>query len=102
MTMVFGEGGPGEAAYELADIERHRRVPAGAFDPVVLDLERDAVLVDRDQAAVRDGDAVGVARQIGEHGLRARERALGVDEPALFAERGEERRERLRIDKMGV
>jgi hypothetical protein len=47
------------------------------------------VLVDRDQTAVRDGDAVRVARQIGEHGLRARERALGVDEPALLPERGE-------------
>jgi hypothetical protein len=30
------------------------------------------------QAAVRDGDAVCVARQIGEHGLRTCERALGV------------------------
>ena len=91
-----------EAANELADIERHRRVSAGAFDPVILDLERDAPLVDCDQAAVRDGDAVGVARQIGEHGLRARERALGVDEPALLAERGQERRERLGIGQMRV
>ena len=48
-------------ADELADVERHRRIPAGTLDPVVLDLERDAVLVDRDQTAVRDGDAVGVA-----------------------------------------
>ena len=32
--------------------------------PNTLDLERDAALVDRDQAAVRDGDAVRVARQI--------------------------------------
>jgi hypothetical protein len=53
-----------KAADELADVERHRRVPAGAFDPVVLDLERDAALFDRDQTAVRDGDAVGIARQI--------------------------------------
>ncbi len=87
-------------ADELADVERHRRVAAGALGPVVLDLERDAVFVDRDQAAVRDGDAVGVARQIGEHGLRARERALGVDEPALLPERSEERRERLGIGQM--
>src|SRR5712671_6697345 len=36
-------------ADELANVERHRRIAAGAFDPVVLDLERDAVLVDRDQ-----------------------------------------------------
>ena len=89
-------------ADELGDVERHRRISAGAIDPVVLDLERDAVLVECDQAAVRDGDAVRVARQIGEHGLRARERALGVDEPALLAERGEQRRERLGIGQMGV
>ena len=89
-------------ADELADVERHRRVPAGAIDPVSFDLERDAVLVDRDQTAVRDGDAVGISRQIGEHGLRARERALGLDEPALVAERGQERRERLGIGQMGV
>ena len=99
---AFGQHVDEEPADEFADVERHRRVPAGAFDPVVLDLERDAALVDCDQTAVRDGDAVGVARQIGEHGLRARERALGVDEPALLAERGEERRERLGIGQMRV
>jgi len=60
-----------EPADKLADVEGHRGVPAGAFDPVVFDLERDGVLVDCNQAAVRDGDAVGVTRQIGEHGLRA-------------------------------
>ena len=43
-----------EPADELADVERHRRVPAGTLDPVVFDFERDAVLVDRDQTAVRD------------------------------------------------
>src|SRR5216684_4970985 len=91
-----------KAADELADVERHRRAAARAFGPIVLDLERDAPLVDCDQTAVRDGDAVGVARQIGEHGLWTRERALGVDEPALLAERGEERRERLGIGQMRV
>ena len=40
-------------ANELADVERHRRVPAGALDPVVLDFERGAALVDRDQSAHR-------------------------------------------------
>src|SRR5216684_2101797 len=41
-----------EPTDELAGVERHRRISAGAFDPVVLDLERDVVLVDRDQTAV--------------------------------------------------
>jgi hypothetical protein len=43
---------------------------------------------------------VRIARQIGEHGLRARERALGADEPAHLAERDEERREHLGIDQI--
>src|SRR5713226_3753465 len=53
-----------KAADELADVERHRRIPAGALDPVVLNLERDTVLVDRDETSVGDCDAVGIARQI--------------------------------------
>ena len=56
-------------------------VAAGSLDPIVLDLECDASLVERDQAAVRDGDAVGIARQIGEHRLGPGEGRLGVDEP---------------------
>src|SRR5271168_1580334 len=43
-----------EPADELAGVERHRRISAGAFDPVVLGLERNAPLVDCNQAAVRD------------------------------------------------
>jgi hypothetical protein len=91
---TLGEDVAEEAADELADVERHGRVAAGSVDPIVLDLECDASLVERDQAAVRDGDTVGVARQIGEHGLGAGEGALGIDEPAGLSERGEERSER--------
>jgi hypothetical protein len=42
---AFGQHMDEKAADELADVERHGRVPAGAFDPVILDLERDAALV---------------------------------------------------------
>jgi hypothetical protein len=41
-----------EAADELANVERHGRVAAGSPDPIVLDLEGDALLVERDQTAV--------------------------------------------------
>ena len=41
----------------------------------------DTLLVEGDQAAVGDGNAVGVARQIGEHGLGPAERPLCVDDP---------------------
>ena len=56
---------------------------------VVLVAEGDAGLVERDQPPVRDGDAVGVAREIGEHGLGAGERRLGIDHEPLLADCGE-------------
>jgi hypothetical protein len=67
---------------------------------VVLDLERHARGVGFDEAAVRDGDAVGVAGQIGEHGLGTRERAFGVEVPALPPERSQESAECLRVGQM--
>jgi len=56
--------------------ERHPLVSRAAVGAVVLVPESDAVLVERDQPAVGDGDAVGVARQIGEHHLGSAERGL--------------------------
>ena len=56
-----------EAADELGGIERHHLVSLGAFDAVILPLEGDAVVIERDQAAVRDGDTMGVAGQVAQH-----------------------------------
>jgi len=42
------------------------RVPSRPFEPVILDLERDIVGVGGDQAGIRDGDAAGVTREVGE------------------------------------
>ena len=67
---------------ELGWTERHGRVSSRSFDPVVLDFERDVVGIGRDQAGIRDSNAVSVAGEIGEHGFRARKWALQVDEPA--------------------
>ena len=55
--------------------------PSRRPGPVVLPAERDAALVEGDEAAVGDGDAVGVARQVGEHRLGSGEGPLGVDDP---------------------
>jgi len=52
-----------KAADELVGCERHRFVSIAAFDPIVLPPEGDAMLVVCDQAAVGDGDAVGVAHR---------------------------------------
>jgi|SRR5262245_8333030 len=51
------EEGPGS---DSLTGERHGRVAARPFDPVVLDLERDAIGIGCDQAAVGNGDATGV------------------------------------------
>jgi hypothetical protein len=45
---------------------------------------------------------MGIARQIGQHGLRSAERALGVDDPVSSAERRQIGRERLRISESSV
>src|SRR5271165_2915873 len=67
-----------EAADELAGRERHRldpglarRLAAGA---IVLPAEGDALVAEADQARIRDRDAMGVARQVGEDGLWPGER----------------------------
>jgi hypothetical protein len=51
-----------EAADELVGSERHLLVSIAALAAVVLPFEGDACLVNGDQAAVGDGDAVGVTR----------------------------------------
>src|SRR6266581_4829167 len=48
-----------------------------------------ATVIEADQSAVRDGDTVGVASEIGEHRLGPRERGLGVNEPLLLPQRRE-------------
>jgi hypothetical protein len=70
-----------KAADELGGVERHGPEPVAAFDPVVLPLEGDARLVERDEPGVGDGDAMGVAREIGENGPGSNEGPLGVDDP---------------------
>ena len=57
-----------EAADELVGGERHRLGAGAAVGTIILVPEGDAVLVEGDEPAVGDGDAVGVARQISEHG----------------------------------
>src|ERR1700722_7397779 len=65
-----------EAADELVGGERHRLVAGAAVGTIILVPEGDAVLVEGDEPAVGDGDAVGIARQISEHRLGSAERRL--------------------------
>src|SRR5262245_14634266 len=78
-----------EAADELVRRERHDALPLGTITAVVLVAEGDAGLVGRNQAPVRDGDPMGIAREIGEHGVGAGKRRLGIDHEALLPDCGE-------------
>ena len=73
---ALGQDVDQEPADELVGCERHRPVASRAIEPVILVLESDAVLVGRDEAAIGDGDAVGVARQIAQDLLGPGERLL--------------------------
>src|SRR5215470_7731295 len=53
-----------EATDELVGIERHHPVPLPTFEAIILPLEGDAFVIECDQAAVRNGDSMGVAREI--------------------------------------
>jgi hypothetical protein len=46
--------------------ERHRAVPRPSVAAIVLEAEGDATVIEANQSAVRDGDAVGVAGEIGD------------------------------------
>src|SRR6516162_1645772 len=87
---------------QLVGSQRHLLVPIVALDAVVLPLEGNALLVEGDQAAVGDGNAMGVTRQIGQHRLRSAERTLCVDDPFGLAQRGEISRKGLHLDEMSV
>jgi len=50
-----------EAPDELVSGKGHGFVPGTSLGPVVFPLEGNAVLIERDQSAVGDGDPVGIA-----------------------------------------
>ncbi len=68
-----------ETADELVGIERHQF--GLAVLAIVFPGEADLAVKERDQPAVSDGDAMGVAAEIGQHLFGATERRLGIDDP---------------------
>ena len=77
-----------EPADKLVARQRHDLLALLPIAAIVLEPECDVALIEVDKAPVRDGDAVCIARQIGEHGLRSGEGWLGIDHPTLFADWG--------------
>ena len=74
-----------KAADELVRVQCQGLVAIRPLGTIILPLEGDAAFISGEQAAVTDGDPMGVARQIGEHGLRPGERPLGIDHPVDLA-----------------
>ena len=68
-------------------VERHHF--GGAGMAIILPGETDLAVFEREQPAVGDGDAVGIAAEIGQRLARAAERRLGVDHPIDAAQFGE-------------
>lgn len=91
-----------EAADEVVAVKRYEAVAVLAFTPIVLPLEGDAARLEGHEPAVGDGDAVGVAREIREHLIRPRERALGVDHPIVAMERLQEGAKYIDVAEIGM
>lgn len=70
-----------EAADELAGGQGHDLLSFASLSTIVLPSEGHAFVAECDQSAVGDGDAMGIAREVGEHGFGSAERPLGVDHP---------------------
>ena len=76
-----------EAADELVGVERHDlRLAAVTIIPPA---ERDPIVGHADQPGIGDGDAMGVAAEIGQHLFRPAEGRLGVDDPFEATDLGE-------------
>ena len=77
-------------------------VALGAFDPVVLPFEGDAILVAGDQTPVGDGDPVGVAGEMAQDFLGSAKWALAVDHPFAVAQRRQVGREGFRVGQLAM
>src|SRR5437773_6416243 len=82
---AFGQDVEQEAADELVGTKGHHLLLVVVA--IILPAEADPALGKTDQAAVGDGDAMGIAAEIIEHLLGSAERELGVDNLANGAQR---------------
>ena len=76
-----------EAAQELVDRQSQQTLLVGVRG--ISPAEGDVVLLQGDQSAVGDGDAVSVTAEIAQRVLRSAEGRLGIDDPVV-AEQGSE------------
>src|SRR6516165_2816871 len=91
-----------EPTDELVRRERHHLVTRGTVEPVVLPFEGNVLVIVCDQAAVRDGDPVGIAGEIAQDFLGPAEGSLAVDDPFAVAQWCQIGGERFRIAELGM
>src|SRR5260370_15076847 len=84
-----------EAPDELVGGEGYCAISRLPVAAVILVAKGHVALVESHETAVREGDAMSVGGEIGEHRLGPGEGRLGVEEPVLPAQRGEMRGESL-------
>ena len=83
-----GEDMHQEAADELVGIERHQLVVSlGTLEAVILPLEGNALVVERDQAAVGYGNTVGIAGEVAQNFLGSAEGMFAVNHPLAVVQR---------------
>jgi hypothetical protein len=66
---------------ELMRMQPHRLPARRAVYAIILPAERDAGVVGCNEAAVGDGDTMGVTGEIAQHLFGSRERRLAIDHP---------------------
>ena len=76
-----------EATDKLIGAQGHGFVAHTVFGSVVLPLEGHATFIMGDKSMVGDGDAVGITRQISQHGLGSGKRSLRIEVPVRVLER---------------
>ena len=67
-----------KTADELVCRQRHHLLPGHPVRAIVFVAKGDAALIMGDEPRIRDGHAMGVAREIGEHRFRSAKRRLSI------------------------
>src|ERR1019366_9953308 len=79
-----------EALHRQGRVKPHRLPAIGAFDAIIFPAERNRAVVGCNEAAVRDGDAMGVTGEIAQYLLGPCEWRLAIDHPLDAPQRSDE------------
>ena len=91
-----------ESPDELMRMQPHRLPARRAVGAVVLPAEGDAGVVGCNEAAVGDGDTMGVTGEIAQHLFGSGKRRLAIDYPLDVPQRGNEAPECALVSKPGL